>query len=44
MPAHPDARPARPDGGADMSRTYWLVVLVEVVVIALLYWLGRHFA
>jgi len=27
-----------------MSRTYWLVVLVEVVVISLLYWLGRHFA
>jgi hypothetical protein len=44
MPAHPDAPPAKPDDSADLSSTYRLVILVEVIVIALLYWLGRHFA
>jgi hypothetical protein len=44
MPAPRDAPPAPPDHGADLSNTYRLVVLVEVIVIALLYWLGRHFA
>lgn len=29
---------------ANLSRTYVLVVVVEVAVIAALYWLGRHFA
>ena len=29
---------------ADLSRTYLLVILVEIVVVAGLYWLGRHFA
>lgn len=29
---------------ANLSRTYTLVVIVEVVVIVALYWLGRHFA
>ena len=28
---------------ADLSRTYVFVILVEVVVIAALYWLGRIF-
>jgi hypothetical protein len=28
----------------DLSRTYLLVILVEVAVIAALYWLGRAFA
>jgi hypothetical protein len=44
MPAHSDVAPARPEENADLSRTYRLVVVVEAVVIALLYWLGRHFA
>jgi hypothetical protein len=28
----------------DLSRTYLLVILVEIAVIAALYWLGRAFA
>jgi hypothetical protein len=28
----------------DMSRTYLLVILVELVVIAALFWFGRAFA
>ena len=28
----------------DFSRTYILVVLVELAVIAALYWFGRHFS
>ena len=31
-------------GEQDLSRTYVLVILVEVVVISALYWLGAHFA
>ena len=27
----------------DMTRTYALVVIVEIVVIALLFWLGKSF-
>ncbi len=29
---------------ADFTRTYVLVVIVEVVVVAALYWFGRHFS
>lgn len=29
---------------ADLSRTYLLVILVEIAVIAALFWLGRTFA
>jgi hypothetical protein len=43
MPGHDGAPAGRPEDGTDLSRTYWLVLLVEVVVIAALYWLGRHF-
>ena len=31
-------------GDADLSRTYALVVVVELIVIAGLYWLGRYFS
>ncbi len=30
--------------GASFARTYVLVVLVEVLVVAGLYWFGRHFS
>jgi hypothetical protein len=32
------------EGDQDLSRVYVMVVIVEVVVIALLYWMGRYFA
>ena len=42
---------AEPGGGAsgreretDFTRTYVLVVLVEILVVAGLYWFGRHFS
>jgi hypothetical protein len=28
----------------DFTRTYVLVVIIEVVVVAALYWFGRHFS
>ncbi len=41
----PDASAAPPEAReADLSRTYVLVVIVELIVIAVLYWLGRHFS
>jgi len=39
--AGPPASAAVPE--ADLSRTYALVIVVEVAVIAALYWLGRVF-
>ncbi len=36
---HPGARP----GESNLSFTYALVLVVEVMVILSLYWLGRHF-
>lgn len=36
---HPGSRP----GESDLSRTYILVLVVEVIVILGLFWLGRHF-
>ena len=32
------------DNGADMTRTYVQVVVVEIVVLAFLWWLGRYSA
>jgi hypothetical protein len=40
--ASPPPPPAVPE--QDLSRTYVLVILVEIAVIAALYWLGRAFA
>jgi hypothetical protein len=34
--------PAPPE--ADLSRTYLLVLVVEAIVIAVLYWLGKNFS
>ena len=36
--------PAAREPETDFSRTYILVVLIELAVIAALYWFGRHFA
>jgi hypothetical protein len=33
-----------PEEDVNPTRTYVLVVVVEIIVIAALYWLGRHFA
>ena len=38
------AAPAKEPGEASLPRTYALVFVVEAIVIASLYWLGRHFA
>jgi hypothetical protein len=44
MPDRPAAaRVPEPDDPA-LTRTYLLVLVVEVIVIAALYWVGRHFA
>ena len=40
-PSNPASAPA--DGEQDLSRTYTLVIVVEVLVISALYWLGAHF-
>jgi hypothetical protein len=43
MPSIPNAEPgSRPDE-SDLSRSYVAVLVVEVLVIAALVWLGRHF-
>jgi hypothetical protein len=34
---------ASPPHEADLSRTYVLVLIVELIVMAGLYWLGRYF-
>jgi hypothetical protein len=39
-----DPRAGRPPGDSDLSRTYVLALVVEVVVLAALYWLSRHFS
>ncbi len=36
--------PSQPASEHDLSRTYMLVLLVEAIVIAALYWLGAHFS
>jgi hypothetical protein len=36
-------RPATPDESANRARSYVLVVLVEVIVVAALWLFGRHF-
>jgi hypothetical protein len=44
MPANVTRVPGGADPpDADLSRTYALVVVVEVLVVAALYWLGRYF-
>jgi hypothetical protein len=42
LPDAPSAATSPPE--ADLSRTYLLVLVVEAIVIAVLYWLGRHFS
>ena len=43
-PAAPPREPGREPGEAALPRTYALVFVVEAIVIASLYWLGRHFS
>jgi hypothetical protein len=39
-----DSRAGAPQEDTNPTRVYILVVVVEVVVIALLYWMTRHFS
>jgi hypothetical protein len=39
-----DSRTGAPQEDTNPTRVYILVVVVEVVVIALLYWMTRHFS
>jgi len=39
----PQAPAASQPHEADLSRTYILVLIVELIVMAALYWLGRYF-
>lgn len=43
MSVNPADRSGAEPGEANLSMTYILVLVVEVIVIASLYWLGRHF-
>lgn len=43
MGVTPAGEPGSRPGESDRSATYILVLVVEVIVIAGLYWLGRHF-
>jgi len=43
MSAIPSNRPESESGDSDLSTTYVLVIIVEIIVIASLYWLGRYF-
>jgi hypothetical protein len=43
MPAEV-AAPRGPGSSSGFTRIYVTVVAVEVVVLAVLYWMGRHFA
>ena len=40
----PDGTIPRQSREADFTRSYVLVVLIEIVVVAALYWFGRHFS
>jgi hypothetical protein len=43
MPTSPSSvRDDEPDG-ASLSRSYAMVVVIEILVLAGLFWLGRHF-
>ncbi len=45
MPLSPDAPAAQPpEDTSGLARIFVLIVLVEIVTIAGLYWFGRHFA
>jgi len=44
MPDTPVTAHAPEPDDPDLTRTYVLVLAVEVVVIAALYWVGRYFA
>ena len=44
MPDTPVTPHAPEPDEPDLTRTYALVLVVEVVVIAALYWVGRYFA
>jgi hypothetical protein len=45
MPTHDASAVPTPEAReADLSRTYVLVVVVELIVIVVLYWLGQHFS
>jgi len=44
MTAEASRDAAPPPQDADLSRTYVLVLIVEVMVILALYWLGRAFS
>ena len=44
MPDTPVAAHAPESDEADLTRTYVLVLVVEAIVIAALYWVGRYFA
>ena len=43
----PASEPAPPSGRypdeSNLARSYTAVILIEIVVLAALYWLGRHF-
>ena len=43
MSPAPSERPGAHPGESDLSSTYALVLVVEVIVILGLYWLGRQF-
>lgn len=40
----PDRALPGPPPEADFTRTYVLVVIIEILVIGALYWFGRHFS
>ena len=43
MGVNPTEQPGAATGETDLSTRYVLALVVEVIVIAGLYWLGRHF-
>jgi hypothetical protein len=43
MSAIPTGQPGATPGESDLTSRYVLAVVIEVIVIAGLYWLGRHF-
>jgi hypothetical protein len=39
-----DGTPPAPDAGSALTAAYVRVLVIEVVVLGVLFWLGRHFA
>ena len=39
-----DGTSRAPDTGSDLSSVYIRVLVIEVLVLAVLFWVGRHFA